>query len=181
MKTQTTLNDLFLEIFGKGNEKMVDIINSGILENFKHTTYEFLKEQTKIHIAMTLTKHLKEKTGDRLDIIRSCMAETPFNYHFSLIDGFWSKQECEKNKHLYYYLHTDRDSNESDAHHACIYCEKRGIKSSRESLDGEIARTTYKPGDTLLKGKELLTKTINNNPTDEEIKELAQTIVDLAF
>lgn len=181
MNTKTTLNDLFLETFGKGNEKMIEFVTPGIIENFKHTTFEFLKEQANVTITQKLIKDLKEKKGDRLTIIRTSMEETPFFYHFSLIDKFGNKECEETKKHLYYYLYTDRDPNESDAHYACIYCGTRGIKSRRESLDGEIARTTYKPHEKIEKGKELLLKMINSNPTDKEIKKFAQTIVDLAF
>lgn len=180
METNTTLKDLFLETFGKGNEEMIKIIHSGVIENFKHTSYEFAKGTAKRYVAMTLTKHLQEKTGDRLNIIRSCMAETPFNYHFLLIDGFQSKKMCE-NKHLYYYIKTERDVHEYDEHYACIYCGTQGIKNKRESLDGEFARTSYRPYDLLEKGKELLTKMTKSNPTEEEIKEFASTIVNLAF
>jgi len=181
MDTNTTLNDLFLEIFGKGNEEMIKIIHSGVFENFKHTTYEFLKQHAKVHITQKLIKDLKEKTGERLDIIRTSMKETPFFYHFSLINRLWNN-ECEQTtKHLYYYLYTDRDMHEYDAYYACIYCGKRGTKSRRESLDGDIARTTHKPEENLKTGKRILAKLITTNPTDEEIKKFAKTIVNLAF
>jgi hypothetical protein len=180
MDTKTTIHDLFLETFRKGNEEMIAIIDSGTLENFKHTTYEFLKEQAKVHITQKLIKDLQEKTGDRMKIIRFSMAETPFNYHFLLIYNLWSKK-CKKNKHLYYYLSSDRDGHESESYYACIYCRKEGTKSRRSSLDGEIARTTHKPGEKLETGKRILAKLITTNPTDKEIKEFANTIIDLAF
>lgn len=175
------LKDFFLKIFGEGNESMIKFLTPGILETFSHETKEFLKESFKTLITKKLSQALKEEAGDRQNIVRKTMKETPFFYHYSLIDKLWNK-ECEKTKkHLYYYLYSDRDIHESESHYACVYCRKRNEKSRRTSLDGEIARTTYQPGEKLEEGNRVLAKIITTNPTDKEIKEFADIIVELAF
>lgn len=180
-KIDTKIKDFFLEIFGEGNQDMIKCLTPGFLERFQHLSKHFFKEEAKEIITKKISEALKMQTGDRQDIIKKTMKETPFFYHYSLIEKLWNK-ECEKTKkHLYYYLYSDRDMHESDAHYKCIYCRKREERSRRASLDGEIARTTYQAGEKLEEGNKLLAKIVTTNPTKKEIEQFSDIIVDLAL
>lgn len=180
MKTKT-LNRFFLEIFGKDNENMVVFITPEILEDFESTTKNFLKEQAKDMISRKIYLALKNSEGERLEIIKKSMEETPFNYYFQLILDFRSKKCSKPGDHLYYFLYTDRDMYESESFYKCLYCGERKEDSKRSQLMGKFVKcNVYQPHEKFEEGKKLLMELIKKN-SKEEIKKLARLIVDLAI
>ena len=180
-KKTKTLNRFFLDIFGKDNQNMIVIITPELLEDFESVTKDFLKGQAKAMISRKLYHDLRNNEGDRLKIIEKSMKETAFDYHFTLIKDFRSRQCKEPKDHLYYYLYTDRDMYESESYYGCIYCGTQEEDSARGQLMGKVVRSTFMPQKKLQLGKGLLMKLISTNPSKEEIKALADVIVELAL
>lgn len=64
MNKELTLHEFLLTIFGKKNENMVELIDSGIIDEFTWVTKEFLKKQYKERISKKIYDNLKNKQGE---------------------------------------------------------------------------------------------------------------------
>jgi hypothetical protein len=181
---ETTLEKILLRIFKKSPSTVDFFFTAKIIDKIEDYTFRDLFEKPiKEYLVRKIRDDLKEKTGQRLDILTELFKGTPFEEHFSYVTRL-GNNECakENGKHAFAHHYNDRDMNESQTYHCCVFCGEE-IETTRGSGGAKDAfiNAGGKAYDKFREARKLLQALIIQNPSDKEITAFVEKLMDITL